>query len=216
MKNTSILLPIILIGCIAAVLYLFYAALQATDDQPGNTAPPIVLDPTDYAEERAPADLGANTNLDPYFQPVSAEEAAADSIAAANFAAQEADPRPENSPSNEGVPANDDSPSYESTTSVRTPPVRPDPAPNYPTTPVETSEGRYLVIAGSFRQMVNADERVRALRKAGFAETRLEKFNRSTYAVALAGQSDSYSEANRLAQSVRAKGFEAEVMRRRE
>lgn len=210
MKNTSILLPIILIGCIAAVLYLFYAALQATDDQPGNTAPPIVLDPTDYAAETAPADLGASTNLDPYFQPVSPEDAAADSIAAANFAAEGDAFDAENSPSYENRPAS------EVQTDNNTPPVRPDPAPNYTPTPAPASEGRYLVIAGSFRQVVNADERVRALRKAGFADTRLEKFNRSTYAVALAGQSDSYSEANRLAQSVRAKGFEAEVMRRRE
>ncbi|MEO0732311.1 MAG: SPOR domain-containing protein, partial [Bacteroidota bacterium] len=87
------------------------------------------------------------------------------------------------------------------------------------TTPVAATtyatDGRYLVIAGSFRQLSGARARVAALKAAGFADTRLERFNRGTFAVALAGQEDRYSEANRLAARIRDKGFEARVMRRR-
>jgi cell division protein FtsN len=88
------------------------------------------------------------------------------------------------------------------------------PATDLPEIAVDT-DGRYLVIAGSFRQLANAEARVKALRRSGFAETTLEKFNRGTYAVALAGRSDRYSEAARIAERVRAAGFEARVMKRR-
>jgi len=43
----------------------------------------------------------------------------------------------------------------------------------------------------------------------------MERFNKGTFAVALAGQSNRYSEANRLAGKLRDAGFEARVMRRR-
>jgi cell division protein FtsN len=75
--------------------------------------------------------------------------------------------------------------------------------------------GRYLVIAGSFRQRMGAEQRVSRLKKAGFSESTVEKFNRGTYAVALAGQSDRFSEAKNLADKIIKAGFEAQVMRRR-
>lgn len=75
--------------------------------------------------------------------------------------------------------------------------------------------GRYLVIAGTFRQQINARTRVRDLKKAGFAETGLEIFDRGTYAVALVDRSDSYAEAAELAGRVRSAGFEADVYRQR-
>ncbi len=76
-------------------------------------------------------------------------------------------------------------------------------------------EGEYLVIAGSFRQVSNAQSRVAALREAGFSATEMSKFDRGTYAVALVSRSDDYTEAITTAGRVRAAGFEAKVYRKR-
>ncbi|MEM9261130.1 MAG: SPOR domain-containing protein, partial [Bacteroidota bacterium] len=162
MKNTSILIPIILIGCLAALIYLFYAALQATEDGGQNGENPIVLNPNDYSGD-TPDDIGETTNLDSYFQPVPEGE--------------KVDPRPTTD-----TPAIDDEvvipPSGGSTEvppATTTAPTSPP-----PTTTTAVNEGRYLVIAGSFRQLAGAEERVKALRSAGFTDTRMEKFNRGS------------------------------------
>ena len=76
-------------------------------------------------------------------------------------------------------------------------------------------EGRYFVIAGTFRQVINARTRVRDLQQAGFGDTELSAFDRGTYAVALVGRSEDYGEASRLAERVRTAGFEAKVYRKR-
>ena len=78
----------------------------------------------------------------------------------------------------------------------------------------ETS-GIFLVIAGTFRQEINARTRVRNLRDAGFTNTSLEKFDRGTYAVALVDHSPVYDEAMTLADRVRTAGFEVKVYRKR-
>ena len=78
----------------------------------------------------------------------------------------------------------------------------------------ETS-GIFLVIAGTFRQEINARTRVRNLRDAGFTNTSLEKFDRGTYAVALVDHSPAYDEAMTLADRVRTAGFEVKVYRKR-
>jgi len=77
MKNTSILIPIILIVCLGLLIYLFYAALQATDDNAGTGNNPIVLNQADYADG-SPGDLGDNANLEPYFQDVPEDEKTVD------------------------------------------------------------------------------------------------------------------------------------------
>ncbi len=76
-------------------------------------------------------------------------------------------------------------------------------------------EGRYFVIAGTFRQVINARTRVRDLRQAGFGSTEMSDFDRGTYAVALVGRSEDYDEASALAERVRTAGFEAKVYRKR-
>ena len=76
-------------------------------------------------------------------------------------------------------------------------------------------EGRYFVIAGTFRQEINARTRVRDLRQAGFGDTEMSKFDRGTYAVALVSRSEDYGEASELAERVRTAGFEAKVYRKR-
>lgn len=73
----------------------------------------------------------------------------------------------------------------------------------------------YFVIAGTFRQEINARTRVRDLRRAGFSDTQLSRFDRGTYAVALVGRSTDFTEADQLAERVRTAGFEAKVYRKR-
>ncbi|MBB4079639.1 hypothetical protein GGR28_002264 [Lewinella aquimaris] len=78
-----------------------------------------------------------------------------------------------------------------------------------------SEEGRFLVIAGTFRQVINARARVNDLKRAGFSATEMAKFDRGTYAVALVGRSHDYAEANQMAERVRTAGFEARVYRKR-
>jgi len=212
MKNTSILIPIILIGCLAALIYLFFAALQAADSENTSGTDRIVLNPSDYTDEEPPADFGHDADFEPYFQEVPDSEKV---TASQEDAAERTDAEAEKSnssynSSNDGRTGENGTSSTNSATSTTA--TRPSGGQNSSTV---SSSGRYLVIAGSFRQLDNGKQRVSALKAAGFQATRLEKFNRGTFAVALAGQSNRYSEANRLAERVRAAGFEARVMRRR-
>lgn len=78
-----------------------------------------------------------------------------------------------------------------------------------------THKDGYFVIAGTFRQVINARTRVKELQRAGFSSTEMSKFDRGTYAVALVGRSEEYDEAAELAERVRAAGFEAKVYEKR-
>lgn len=213
MKNTSILIPIILIGCLAALIYLFFAALQAADGEDPSGTDRIVLNPSDYTDEETPADLGQDTDFEPYFQEVPDSEKVTasqeDAAARAGSSTTEDSDRFNNGSNRQ---TNESGASTAVTTTATAPKTT---TGSGGSSSSASSVGRYLVIAGSFRQLENGKERVAALKAAGFRDTRLEKFNRGTFAVALAGQSNRYSEANRLAERVKAAGFEVRVMRRR-
>lgn len=212
MKNTSILIPIILIGCLTALGFLFYKALQTVeqDNLRGNNA--IVLNEADYADEPTPTDIGATTDYDAAAaaetpdQPVTTPPAnAIDEMTEAEKRAAELEELQEaarKAREEEALAAETEDNDETDTTT-----------PN--TVGEPTGTGRYLVIAGSFRQRTGAEQRVSSLKGAGFEESTVEKFNRGTYAVALAGQSDRYSEAKQLADKIIKAGFEAQVLRRR-
>lgn len=85
----------------------------------------------------------------------------------------------------------------------------------YATTGSQGADEGYFVIAGTFRQEINARTRVRDLRQAGFSTTEVTKFDRGTYAVALVSRSGDYGPAADMAQRVRAAGFESMVYRKR-
>lgn len=213
MKNTSILIPIILIGCLAALIYLFFAALQATDGEDSSGTDRIVLNPSDYTDEEAPADIGQDTDFEPYFQEVpDSEKVTASQEDAASRTGSATAGNDDRYNSGNGGQTNESGSSTAAGSTTTAPQTA---QKSGGSSSSVSSVGRYLVIAGSFRQLENGKERVAALKAAGFRDTRLEKFNRGTFAVALAGQSDRYSEANRLAERVKAAGFEARVMRRR-
>jgi hypothetical protein len=217
MKNTSILIPIILIGCLAALGFLFYKALQTVEDTPSNTNRPIVLNEADYADEEAPTDIGTTTDYDatpqppPLTTPVDTDYPSANNEMREMTAAEKRAAEREETLENERLERERQAAAdANSNTDNRTASTEPEAAQTN-----DTNNGRYLVIAGSFREKLNAEERVEALISAGFKDTRLEKFNRGTFAVALAGQSDRYTEAKEMAVKIVSAGFEARVMRRR-
>lgn len=72
-----------------------------------------------------------------------------------------------------------------------------------------TSAGDFMVIAGSFRQMANAERRVRQLKKMGYNEAEVSRFNSGAFAVALVDRFNSESDARALVGELRGKGVEA-------
>ncbi|MFZ4427626.1 MAG: SPOR domain-containing protein [Saprospiraceae bacterium] len=95
-------------------------------------------------------------------------------------------------------------------------PARPKPAPA-PVTAPETppSAGDYMVLAGSFRQRIYADERLRQLRKMGYPQATVSLFDKGTYAVVVVDRFTTNSEAVQLAQELRRKGVDAIVQKKR-
>jgi len=77
------------------------------------------------------------------------------------------------------------------------------------------SGGNYMVVAGSFAQMLNAENFVKSLQKKGYAGAEVGKFNAGKYATALAGRFDSQSEAQALVADLKANGIEAYIQKRK-
>lgn len=84
-----------------------------------------------------------------------------------------------------------------------------------PSSPASSSGGNFMVVAGSFAQMINAENMVRDLQKKGFAGAEIGKFNAGKYATALAGRFDSQAEAQSLVADLKAKGIEAYIQKRK-
>ena len=78
----------------------------------------------------------------------------------------------------------------------------------------EYSKGRYAVYAGSFRQMANAKRQADRLRKSGFIETEVVKSTGGAYAMPLVGRRKNQTEANELLAKVKAKGYDARIVKR--
>jgi cell division septation protein DedD len=70
-----------------------------------------------------------------------------------------------------------------------------------------SSSGAYLVLAGSYKQKVNATNQVNKLKNKGFNNAEVEIFNGGALAVALVDRFDSYSKAAALKKDLEAKGF---------
>lgn len=204
MRKFDILVPIILIACLIALAYIL---TQIFSEQDKNTSraeqAEIVLDPSRYTEEAPSAANISNTpealsdkesepatsgRLDDYYEEDQPEENAS------SQPSYDSDPVPITDYVSEDERQAASSSSNNETTSV--------------------SRGKYLVIAGSFRQEIYAKDRIKNLKASGFRDTEMGYTNRGTYAVALVGASDSYSQAKKLAQQVQAKGYEVFIKQR--
>lgn len=74
-----------------------------------------------------------------------------------------------------------------------------------------TSSGKYMVVAGSFRQRSNADSHAARLRKLGYSNTEVTLFDRGSYAVVLVDRFSSLSQAKSLVGDLAEDGVDALV-----
>ncbi len=74
------------------------------------------------------------------------------------------------------------------------------------TTPLSydsASEKKFLVVAGTFTQMINAEKELKKFRRLGFNDAEIGKFNNSAYASLIVDRFSSNSAANRLVQTLK-------------
>jgi cell division protein FtsN len=91
----------------------------------------------------------------------------------------------------------------------------PTPANTAAAEPAVNSAGRYMVIAGSFKQASSAQTQLRKVQKLGYGNARIEKFNRGTYASVLVERFTSRSQAQALVNTLKRKGLDAMVLEKR-
>ena len=66
---------------------------------------------------------------------------------------------------------------------------------------------KYMVITGSFRQLANARKSMEALVKKGYNDAEVGRFNKGTYACAIAKRTNSLNDANSLVKKLKGQGF---------
>ncbi len=86
---------------------------------------------------------------------------------------------------------------------------------NNVTTYNSTAAGPYLVVAGTFRQMINAEQELAKLKKKGYDNASIAKFNNSAYASLIVDRFNTSSEAKQYVKSLKNKGMDAYVHKKR-
>lgn len=212
MSRTDYLTLAIVAVCIVALAFLIYR--MATMDAGSTAADPTeqvmdepASDPTMPEENTAGTEYGDETPAPDYSRdtdemddasvdavdemPATKTESAATKPAATKPAAT----KPAEKPAPRAEPA---------------PPAE-EPAP----APASSASGSYMVLAGSFREMANAEAMVAKVKKLGYESASVEKFDRGAFAVALVDRFDSYAEANALVKELAKKGVEATVYKKK-
>ena len=195
MLKLDLLVPIILILCLIALAYIlskvFSPAEQEVRNRP-NTE--IVLDESAY---RDGDDLGAATNSDDASTAANVSNTATDDDDLDEYYQDDSEGTVFGSEEDEAtVYYDEEQDDTESSSSGNT-----------STTARAVARGQYMVITGSFRQKIYAQQLVRDLKRDGFADAYVGITNRGAYAVAVAGNSSSYSSAKSLESKVRSQGY---------
>lgn len=86
---------------------------------------------------------------------------------------------------------------------------------NNVTTYNSNANGAYLVVAGTFRQMLNAEQELAKLKAKGYDNASIAKFNNSAYASLIVDRFDSSAEAKQFVKSLKNKGMDAYVHKKR-
>ncbi len=73
------------------------------------------------------------------------------------------------------------------------------------------SQGKYMVLAGSFSQKAFADAQVKDLKKLGYKNAQVEIFDRGKYAVVLVDRFNNMAEAERLVKKLGSNGVKSYV-----
>ena len=76
-------------------------------------------------------------------------------------------------------------------------------------------DGRYMVVAGTYRQLINAETELKKLKKLGYDNATIAKFNNSTYASLIVDRFSSSSAAYKYMNTLKAKGLDVYVHRKR-
>lgn len=69
------------------------------------------------------------------------------------------------------------------------------------------TEGAYMVITGTFRQMIHAEEELKKLVKKGYGDAEIGKFNRGAFACTIAYRTNDLGEARAVASRLRRAGY---------
>ncbi|MEL6721090.1 MAG: SPOR domain-containing protein [Bacteroidota bacterium] len=77
-----------------------------------------------------------------------------------------------------------------------------------------SSDGAYMVLAGSFKVMTNAESYAKKLRNKGYSNTSVEKFDKGTYAVVMVDRFSSMSEAKSLVNRLKNDGIDSFVKKK--
>ena len=81
---------------------------------------------------------------------------------------------------------------------------------------VSDANKNYLVVAGTFTQMINAERELKKFRRMGYNDAEIGKFNRSTYASLIVDRFSSAAEANSLVRTLKSQhNIEAYVHQKR-
>lgn len=217
------LLPVILIACLIALAYFLTKAVQASRDTNNPEPAPIQLDQNDYGQSSS--STSANTDTDLGGEPSGSSsttntedgtEPEQDGYQAEQ--AEDESPATENSyrvsTGSSYTPTDDDdqaSNSSSGSTATRT--ATGGSSSSSRSNTAYRSQGDYLVVAGSYRERINADVQMRKLHRAGFPYAEVEIFDRGTYALVVVNAFDGYNDALALKNQLKSKGFDAYVHR---
>jgi len=72
----------------------------------------------------------------------------------------------------------------------------------------DSSSGKYMVLAGSYAQKVNAENQVSKLKKMGYDDAEVKLFNHGALAVALVARFDNYGDAAALKKELAKEGID--------
>lgn len=77
-----------------------------------------------------------------------------------------------------------------------------------------STQGSYLVLAGSFKIEANAETHARNIRSKGYTNTNVERFDKGTYAVVLVDRFNGFSDAAALVKRLKSDGVDAYVKKK--
>jgi len=174
------------------ILFLVYLWINhLTSDNTGTAEPEVKQSPVSQPGLESPDDVYRAPEEDSQDSGQSAEPVGDDADEQQDAAPPPADPPKEKPKVTESKPK----------APVKTPPARD------PVKPVSRSTdaaaGMHLVIAGNFLEKANAEERVKQLKKLGYAQAEVVNFELSEYHTACAGRYSDLNEARRISRKIK-------------
>jgi cell division protein FtsN len=216
MSKLDVLTIAIVIVCLAALGYLVYKIVdlvnppeEATTSIQDSYADDTTDDTyTDWDNEADTAGDDADLDDDQVDSYANSDQATTPNAGNSSYSDEEMDNESTGSAEADNLRKEEEvAPSESTGTSTNTSTTSTAPASN--TVRASNSSGRYMVIAGTYRQRSNADQQVARLRKMGYDKAEVSLFDSGTYALALVDRFGSYGDAKRLVNELKGKGVDA-------